>query len=172
MNSAADKMALLIGNSAYKGRPLGCPRNDVEAMTDKFRQLNFRTISLVDLTLSQTAKAVEYFCSLLDKEMYAVFYFSGHGVEYNKTTYLMPIDADEPVRIEQCIDSEDFGEKMQKTLAKVIMIFDCCRVRYQIIREHYSIVSIMNLIPRLSCINSVNDWVDFLIVEATNVLYF
>ena len=151
MNTAADKMALLIGNSAYKGRPLGCPRNDVEAMTDKFRQLNFKTISLVDLTLSQTANAVKYFCSLLDKEMYAVFYFSGHGVEYNRITYLMPIDADEPVRIEQCIDSEDVGEKMQKTLSKVIMIFDCCRVRYLIIREHYLVVSIVNLIQYLDC---------------------
>ena len=122
-------MVLLIGNCSYKKRPLECPKNDVEAVTAKLRQLNFKTISLVDLTLSQIANAVDYFCSLLDKEMYAVFYFSGHGVDHKKTTYLMPIDADDPVRLEQCVDCDNVAEKMQKTLSKVIMIFDCCRVR-------------------------------------------
>jgi len=127
---ATDKIALLIGNSDYKMKPLKCSRNDVEAMTEKFRQLNFKTISLVDLTLSQMANAVEYFCSLLDADMYAVFFFSGHGVDYHNITYLMPTDADEPLKLEQCIDSSYIAMKMQKTLSKVIMIFDCCRVRY------------------------------------------
>ena len=52
-------------------------KNDVKAVTNKLHQLNFNTISLVDLTLSQIANAVEYFCSLLDKEMYCSFLFLG-----------------------------------------------------------------------------------------------
>ena len=108
-----------------------CSRNDVEAVTEKLRQLNFKTISLVDLTLSQMAKAVDYFCSLLDNGMYAVFYYSGHGVEnqHNKTTYLMPIDADEPVKFGQCMNGDDITQKMQAKQSKVIMIFDCCRIK-------------------------------------------
>ena len=122
-------MALLIGNGGYKEKPLNCSKNDVEAVTDKLRQLNFKTISLVDLTLSQMAKAVDYFCNLLDHGMYAMLYYSGHGLELNKTTYLMPIDADEPVKISQCMNVDDVAAKMQAKKAKVFMILDCCRIR-------------------------------------------
>lgn len=124
-------MALLIGNGEYKGRPLKCSKNDVEAVTSKLQKLDFKTISLVDLTLSQMARAVDYFCSLLDQGMYAVFYYSGHGLEYQvtKTTYLMPIDADEPVKLDQCMNVDDVTAKMQMKKAKVFMIFDCCRIK-------------------------------------------
>ena len=54
-------MALLIGNSSYKRRPLRCPRNDVKAVTEKLQKLDFKTISLVDLTLTEMSKAVDYF---------------------------------------------------------------------------------------------------------------
>ena len=129
--AATDKMALLIGNCNYKGQPLKCSRNDVEAVTKKLRQMNFKTISLVDLTLSQMAKAADYFCSLLDNGMYAVFYYSGHGVEnqHNNRTYLMPIDASEPVKFDQCMNVDDITEKMQAKQSKVIMILDCCRIK-------------------------------------------
>ena len=122
-------MALLIGNADYKNKPLKCSKNDIEAVTRKLRKLNFKTISLVDLTLSQMSKAVNYFCSLLDQGMYAVFYYSGHGLEYNKTTYLMPTDAEHPVKLTQCMNADDVAVKMQSKKSKVIMIFDCCRVK-------------------------------------------
>lgn len=125
---AKDKKALLIGNSNYKGKPLRCPKNDVKAMTERLQKLNFKTISLVDLTLSQMTNAVDYFCSLLDNGMYAVFYYSGHGIEVNKTTYFMPIDANEKeLKIAQHNNSDLIACKLQETYAKVIMVFDCCR---------------------------------------------
>ena len=121
-------MALLIGNSSYERNPLRCPRNDVKALTQRLQQLNFKTISLVDLTFSQLKNAVKYFCSLLDKEMYAIFYYSGHGVEVNKTTYFVPVDADKKdLKIVQYNNSDRIAYELQKTLAKVVMILDCCR---------------------------------------------
>lgn len=121
-------MALLIGNSSYAGKSLKCSKNDVKAVTERLRLLNFKTISLVDLTLSQMTSAVDYFCSLLDKGMYAVFYYSGHGVEANKTTYFVPVDADDKdVNIVQYNNSDAIAYKLQQTLAKVIMVLDCCR---------------------------------------------
>ena len=121
-------MALLIGNSNYKRNPLRCSRNDVKALTQRLQRLNFKTISLVDLTFSQLINAVNYFCSLLDKGMYAIFYYSGHGVEVNKTTYFVPIDADEKdVKVVQYNNSDLITFKLQKTLAKVIMVLDCCK---------------------------------------------
>ena len=125
---AKDKMALLIGNGDYKGQPLRCPRNDVKAITERLQQLNFKTLSLVDLTLSQMTDAINYFCSFLSSGMYAVFFFSGHGVELHKTTYFVPIDADDKeLKIVQLINSDLVTHKLQSTLAKVIMVLDCCR---------------------------------------------
>jgi len=121
-------MALLIGNSSYEGKPLRCSKNDVKAMTERLQRLNFKTISLVDLTLSQMMNAVEYFCSLLGKGMYAVFFYSGHGIEVNKTTYLIPVDADaKQLKVVQHYSSDLITYKLQETLAKVIMVLDCCR---------------------------------------------
>jgi len=121
-------MALLIGNSSYKRRPLRCPRNDVKAVTEKLQKLDFKTISLVDLTLTEMSKAVDYFCDLLDTGMYGLFYYSGHGLEVLKTTYLMPIDAnEEPIKTGECVNYDTITQKMQKQPAKIISILDCCR---------------------------------------------
>ena len=121
-------MALLIGNSNYEGKPLRCSRNDVKALTQRLQQLNFKTISLVDLTFSQLINVMEYFCSLLNNGMYAILYYSGHGVEVNKTTYFVPIDADErDLKVVQFNNSDLITYKLQRTLAKVIMILDCCK---------------------------------------------
>ena len=121
-------MALLIGNSKYEANPLRCSKNDVKELTARLQQLNFKTISLIDLTLSQMINAVEYFCSLLDKGMYAIFYYSGHGVEVNKTTYFVPVDADERDLTTVYYNNSDLvAYKLQSTLAKVIMVLDCCR---------------------------------------------
>ena len=78
---AMDKVALLIGNKNYQAHLLNCPHNDAAKGNDwKLHEFNLETISLADLTLDQMSKAVDYHCSLLSKGMYAVFYFSGHGI--------------------------------------------------------------------------------------------
>jgi len=120
-------VALLIGNSNYKKHPLTCPHHDVKEMTKKFHDLNFKTISLVDLTLTEMSRAVDYFCNLLSTGMYAVFYFSGHGLaDCSKTSYLVPIDAIN-YGLTDSINYDDIRQKLQYTLSKVIVILDCCR---------------------------------------------
>jgi len=76
-------MALLIGNSNYKGniKCLQCPHNDVKAFAEKLQQLGFKTLTLVDVSLDEMLRAIDYFCGLLHKGMYAVFYYSGHGLD-------------------------------------------------------------------------------------------
>ena len=123
-----DKIALLIGNSSYKTRGLRCPHDDVKAVTVALQELGFKTISLVDLTLTEMTKAVEYFYELLDDGMYGLFYYSGHGLDVHKTTHLMPIDAnDSQVKVEECVNYDVITQKLQKRPAKIISILDCCR---------------------------------------------
>jgi len=125
-------MALLIGNSNYKGptSQLKCPHHDVKAMAEQLQQLGFKTLALVDVSLNEMSRAIDYFCGLLHVGMYAVFYYSGHGLGNENTTYLMPVDAnDQQVKIEEFINYNVVRRKMQQRHAKVVAFLDCCRTK-------------------------------------------
>ncbi|XP_065883776.1 hemicentin-2-like isoform X2 [Dysidea avara] len=127
---ATDKMALLIGNSNYKGTAnhLKCPHNDVKAMAEKLQDLGFKTLTLVDVSLQEMSRAIDYFCGLLHEGMYTVFYYSGHGLDVHKTTYLIPVDANgQQVNTEECVNYDFVRQKMQQQRTKVIVFLDCCR---------------------------------------------
>ena len=122
-------MALLIGNGSYhEAIHLRCPRNDVKGMAEKLQELGFKTLTLVDVSLKEMSRAIDYFCDLLHEGMYAVLYYSGHGLDVQKTTYLVPIDANgQQVKTEECVNYDDVRQQMQQKNAKVIAFLDCCR---------------------------------------------
>ncbi|XP_071658040.1 mucosa-associated lymphoid tissue lymphoma translocation protein 1-like isoform X1 [Patagioenas fasciata] len=68
---ATDKVALLIGNMSYWNHPqLKAPMVDVYELTNLLRQLDFKVVSLLDLTESEMRNAVDEFLLLLDKGVY------------------------------------------------------------------------------------------------------
>lgn len=69
--TATDKVALLIGNMSYWNHPqLKAPMVDVYELTSLLRQLDFKVVSLLDLTESEMRNAVDEFLLLLDKGVY------------------------------------------------------------------------------------------------------
>lgn len=69
--AATDKVALLIGNMSYWNHPqLKAPMVDVYELTNLLRQLDFKVVSLLDLTESEMRNAVDEFLLLLDKGVY------------------------------------------------------------------------------------------------------
>lgn len=73
---ATDKVALLIGNLSYQNHPqLKAPMVDVYDLTNLLRQLNFKVVSLLDLTESEMRNAVDEFLLLLHKGVYGTFAF-------------------------------------------------------------------------------------------------
>lgn len=74
---ATDKVALLIGNLSYQNHPqLKAPMVDVYDLTNLLRQLNFKVVSLLDLTESEMRNAVDEFLLLLHKGVYGMSYLS------------------------------------------------------------------------------------------------
>ncbi|PKU39714.1 mucosa-associated lymphoid tissue lymphoma translocation protein 1 [Limosa lapponica baueri] len=70
--AATDKVALLIGNMSYWNHPrLKAPMVDVYELTNLLRQLDFKVVSLLDLTESEMRNAVDEFLLLLDRGVYA-----------------------------------------------------------------------------------------------------
>jgi hypothetical protein len=90
-----DRIALVIGNSAYKNVPaLTNPARDADTVASALRGVGFQTVQLRnDLTREKLTDALHGFAAEADKADWAVVYFAGHGLEVNGTNYLIPVDA-------------------------------------------------------------------------------
>ncbi|KAM8972194.1 mucosa-associated lymphoid tissue lymphoma translocation protein 1-like [Pelodytes ibericus] len=129
---AVGKVALLIGNNGYLKHPnLLAPMVDVSELAVLLRNIGFCVVSLVDLTREEMLIAVNQFLQLLDRGVYGLFYYAGHGYERSGRNYMVPIDAPQPYRPENCISVQKILQKMQdrKTALNVVLL-DTCRKWY------------------------------------------
>ena len=92
--ASASRVALVIGNSAYRSAPLRNPVNDARAMATALRNLNFAVTPLLDASRKQMYDAVEAFKARLRQGGVGVFYFAGHGVQLDGENYLLPVDSE------------------------------------------------------------------------------
>uniref|UniRef100_A0A672Q0H1 MALT paracaspase 1 n=1 Tax=Sinocyclocheilus grahami TaxID=75366 RepID=A0A672Q0H1_SINGR len=129
--SATDKVALLIGNLTYRNHPqLKAPMVDVYDLTNLLRQLNFKVVSLLDLTESEMRNAVEEFLSLLHKGVYGLLYYAGHGYENFGNSFMVPVDAPNPYRSGNCLCVQSILKLMQeKETGLNVFLLDMCRKR-------------------------------------------
>ncbi|XP_067263974.1 mucosa-associated lymphoid tissue lymphoma translocation protein 1 isoform X2 [Chanodichthys erythropterus] len=128
---ATDKVALLIGNLTYRNHPqLKAPMVDVYDLTNLLRQLNFKVVSLLDLTESEMRNAVEEFLSLLHKGVYGLLYYAGHGYENFGNSFMVPVDAPNPYRSGNCLCVQSILKLMQeKETGLNVFLLDMCRKR-------------------------------------------
>ncbi|KAM4573054.1 mucosa-associated lymphoid tissue lymphoma translocation protein 1 [Odontesthes bonariensis] len=130
--TATDKVALLIGNLNYYNHPgLMAPVMDVHELANLLQQLGFRVVSLLDLTREEMSAAIDKFIQLLDRGVYGLFYYAGHGYEHAGRNYLVAVDAPQPYRTENCVCVQRVMHRMQerKTALSVILL-DTCRKWY------------------------------------------
>jgi formylglycine-generating enzyme required for sulfatase activity len=95
--SAAKRVALVIGNSAYQHTAkLTNPQNDARLMARTLRGLGFYVISRTNLTKEKMMIAITEFGEKLEKagkDAVGLFYYAGHGIQAKGNNYLIPIDA-------------------------------------------------------------------------------
>lgn len=144
--TATDKVALLIGNLNYSQHPgLMAPIMDVHKLANLLRQLGFRVVSLLDLTREEMLAAIERFLQLLDRGVYGLFYYAGHGYEYAGRNYLVAVDAPQPYRPENCVCVQRIMQCMQqRQTALSVILLDACRKWY---KQHHVPSVIMPLKP-------------------------
>ncbi|VDP18851.1 unnamed protein product [Soboliphyme baturini] len=127
---ATDKVALIICNSQYQYlQKLTTPPYDAETLAEALIHLGFKTVTLADLNLHEMKLIVNEYCALLGYGVYAVFYFVGHGFEFNGQCYLIPVDvADENVSCSVCLCAEEVLALMQETNPALnLLLLDICR---------------------------------------------
>ncbi|XP_056151846.1 mucosa-associated lymphoid tissue lymphoma translocation protein 1 [Lampris incognitus] len=129
--NATDKVALLIGNLSYRNHPkLKAPMVDVYDLTNLLHQLNFKVVSLLDLTESEMRNAVEEFLRLLHKGVYGLLYYAGHGYENYGNSFMVPVDVPNPYRSANCLCVQSILKLMQeKETGLNVFLLDMCRKR-------------------------------------------
>jgi formylglycine-generating enzyme required for sulfatase activity len=92
--SATPRTALIIGNAAYQEGPLSAPVRDARALAKVLRKLGFQVIERSNLNLEEMEQAIGKFHKLLSQRSgVGLFYYSGHGIQYENQNYLIPIGA-------------------------------------------------------------------------------
>jgi len=129
----ADKrVALVLGNSAYKSVPkLANPASDAGLIGGMLRKAGFDSVDIrQDLNASEMRKALREFGGRTRDADVAVIYYAGHGMEVDGTNYLIPTDAaletdtdvyDEALPIDRVLVSIEPAKQLR------LVILDACR---------------------------------------------
>ena len=112
---AQERLALVIGNSAYTSNPLKNPVNDAADMSAVLTELGFSVTTLVDADKRQTIQAVRDFGNSLNRESTGLFYYSGHGAQVSGQNYIIPVDGD----IQSQDELEYFGVPVDLLMSKM-----------------------------------------------------
>jgi hypothetical protein len=89
----ARRVALVLGNGAYRARPLQNPVNDARAMAGALRQIGFQVVDGYDLDYGAMRRVISDFLLKVSSAQVAVVYYAGHGLQLDGRNYLVPIDA-------------------------------------------------------------------------------
>lgn len=132
-NSTERRIALVIGNKNYERKDaiLQNPINDADDMAKTLDGLGFDVLKYTNLTFSGFKRAIDEFGEKLPNYDVALFYFSGHGVQFNGENYLVPVDA----RLQTLSDSEDDCIRLGRVMGKMkaadvkssLVFLDACR---------------------------------------------
>jgi len=91
---AEKRVALVIGNGAYTHAPqLPNPPHDADDVAAALKRSNFDVIFAADAGQTDMQEATIRFARSAANADVALFYYSGHAMQYNGVNYLMPVDA-------------------------------------------------------------------------------
>jgi len=88
------RVALVIGNSAYKTSPLRNPVNDSRDMAAKLRALGFTVVERNNLVVKQIGSTLREFRSKLVPGSVALIFYAGHGLQIKGENYFPTVDAE------------------------------------------------------------------------------
>ena len=128
---ATRKLALVIGNGAYRKGALKNPVADAQAVAGSLRALGFEVSLRTDASLAEMLEAMRQFAVQAADAAVRLLFFAGHGLQHRGRNYLLPVDADIKVEDDVASRSADVGELIDR-LGRVqhglnIVILDACR---------------------------------------------
>lgn len=129
---ADQRMALVMGNSAYQRAPkLANATNDAGLLVETFKKAGFTVVEARnDLSAQDMRRALRDFGAKARGADIAVIYYAGHGIEIDGNNYLVPVDA----QLENDTDVYDETIGLDRVLVAIepakrlrLVILDACR---------------------------------------------
>ena len=129
--AAEKRVALVIGNAAYKQGPLGNPVNDARAMKERLSALGFDVVLRENLKTREIGATYREFRSKIVPGGTALVFYAGHGVQFKGENYFPAVDAEiaseEDVPL-QSVNLNTLLSNMEEAKAGVSLVFlDACR---------------------------------------------
>ena len=127
------KRALVIGNNDYEASKLERCKWDAEDVYESLAKLGFKVTLGYDLNYMRMTDMIKDFINQIGNKDHVIFFFSGHGTEFQGQNYLIPID--NQCLIERSDRHEGHAVAVQKILENmgipkpdlVVFLLDCCR---------------------------------------------
>ena len=130
-DSGSPRLALVIGNQAYKSGALTNPDNDARDMAAALEQFGFQVTLGIDLNQQRMEETIEKFLGKVNPGVVVVFYYSGHGIQVQDQNYLVPIDFEAATAVEAKYHSYPVNQLLDRLqeqgAALQIVILDACR---------------------------------------------
>jgi hypothetical protein len=131
-SSSENRLALVIGNSAYGVGSLKNPVNDATDIANELKKLGFEVMLYTDAKQADMLRDIRSFGEkLAAKKGVGLFYFAGHGIQMNGNNYLIPVDAviekEQDVELESVNLMRVMGELEYAQNETNIVILDACR---------------------------------------------
>jgi len=128
----ASRIALVIGNGAYRTAPLRNPAGDASAVATTLRGIGYDVTLRQNTPLRDLIEVMREFSLRAPKASVRMLFYAGHGVQVKGRNYLVPIDADPKTEDEVPRQSADVGEFIDRLSAipngANIVVLDACRV--------------------------------------------
>ena len=132
MEGDTDRLAYIFGNDNYKGlRTLHGAANDADLVAGTLDECGFAIHKFKDLNYEEFLGRVNDFKSNCMEYGVGLFYYAGHGFEYDGNNYLCPVDADlQEIDCTNINISNLVNEVSKERNFICIVILDCCRNIY------------------------------------------
>jgi hypothetical protein len=127
---AEKRVALVIGNGAYKNAPvLPNPKNDAEDVSAALKRAGFEAITGINLDRNGMEDAAIRFARAARDADVAMFYYSGHAVQFAGYNYLMPVDArvTDEADLRRMTRVDEVVADLQQAKTLRILVLDACR---------------------------------------------
>ncbi len=134
INKNEKRVALLIGNNNYTTTAkLKNPVNDVNLMTAVLDSLNFEVHSVTNGDYNSMLDGLKNFSHHAKDADVALFYFAGHGLQFDGKNYLIPVNANIESKETVALETIDIDLVLRileivKTKQRLnLVILDACR---------------------------------------------
>jgi serine protease Do len=127
---AERRVALVIGNGAYQHTTrLPNPANDAREVAAALKRVGFETFVGLDLNRDGMEDATIRFARLARTADVAIFYYSGHAMQFGGVNYLMPVDAKlaDEADLRRMSRLDEIVGDLQQAKNLRILVLDACR---------------------------------------------